>query len=313
MPEETRQKLIAEYTEVNQNFRMLADIRFKLLALIPTLGGVAIFLLSRMQQSEPESGHGLLLLISGLGFLATLGVTFYDQRNSELYNALSGRAAKLEKELRLDGSQFANRPDRGRYLFTSIQLGHDTGLALIYGAVLGAWFYPLTSTLLGLTPLGADTRHVISLIVAVFMVAIFVLELFRLDGASIRNLFRLEWSKLRLWTEVFKPVFGSKNKLRVQRKLRPGEPDIQEEFLCFRGKAIDRYKDADSYSTLTLYDCPQGYRVYVKNGDGTASLEPSHYHNGKLDYFIYKDEEKLLEEYPKFKEAVSTPHCRDVD
>ena len=83
-------KLNAEYQQVNENFRMLADIRFKLLALIPVLGGVAIFLLSGLQQVEEESqlGYGLLLLISGLGFLATLGVTFYDQRNSELYNAL---------------------------------------------------------------------------------------------------------------------------------------------------------------------------------------------------------------------------------
>src|SRR3712207_3540268 len=102
MADDLKQEWTAEYAEVNQNFRMLADIRFKLLALIPTLGGVAIFLLSKMQQgeSEPKLGYGLLFLISGLGFLATLGVTFYDQRNSELYNALTRRAAYLEEKLR---------------------------------------------------------------------------------------------------------------------------------------------------------------------------------------------------------------------
>jgi hypothetical protein len=99
MTRDPRQVLIAEYTEVNQNFRMLADIQFKLLAIIPTLGGVAIFLLSRMQQSEPKLGYSLLFLISGLGLLTTLGVVFYDQRNSELYNALDGRAKELEKDL----------------------------------------------------------------------------------------------------------------------------------------------------------------------------------------------------------------------
>jgi hypothetical protein len=83
-----------EYIQVNENFWMLADIRFKLLALIPTLGGVAIFLLSE----ERRTDHGLLLLTSGLGFLATLGVTFYDQRNSALYNALIDRANYLERK-----------------------------------------------------------------------------------------------------------------------------------------------------------------------------------------------------------------------
>jgi hypothetical protein len=151
MTRDPRQVWIAEYTEVNQNFRMLADIRFKLLAIIPTLGGVAIFLLSRMQQSEPKLGYSLLFLISGLGLLTTLGVVFYDQRNSELYNALDGRAKELEKDLKLYGGQFTHRPRRNRYLFRSVELGHDSGLALIYGTVLGAWFYPLVSTFLGLT------------------------------------------------------------------------------------------------------------------------------------------------------------------
>src|SRR5215203_5346089 len=158
MTRDPRQVLLAEYTEVNQNFRMLADIRFKLLAIVPTLGGVAIFLLSKMQQSEPKLSYGLLFLISGLGFLTTLGIVFYDQRNSELYNALGGRAKELEKDLKLYGGQFTRRPRRNRYLFRSVELGHDSGLALIYGTVLGAWFYPLVSTFLGLT-LGQTDPH----------------------------------------------------------------------------------------------------------------------------------------------------------
>src|SRR5215217_244314 len=106
--------LVTEYTQVNENFRMLADIRFKLLALIPTLGGVAIFLLSSMQQSQPKLGYGLFFLISCLGFFATLGVTFYDQRNSQLYNALIRRAGHLETALELYSGQFRARPERER-------------------------------------------------------------------------------------------------------------------------------------------------------------------------------------------------------
>jgi len=152
MAEDRRQELIAEYAEVNQNFRMLADVRFRLLALIPTLGGAAIFLLSRTQP-ESTGGFALLFLVSCLGFLATLGVTIYDQRNNEFYEALLGRAKYLEEELKLprnlevrttDSSefrgQFRERPGRGlygRFLFNRVELGHDPGLALVYGAVLG--------------------------------------------------------------------------------------------------------------------------------------------------------------------------------
>ena len=36
-----------EYEQINANFRMLADVRFKLLALILVLGGAAVFVLSQ--------------------------------------------------------------------------------------------------------------------------------------------------------------------------------------------------------------------------------------------------------------------------
>ena len=182
MAEDRRQELIAEYAEVNQNFRTLTDIRFRLLALIPTLGGVAIFLLSRMQQhAEPKPDYSLLLLISGLGFLATLGVTYYDQRNSELYDDLVSRAKELEEALDLHRGQFLLRPGRGRHPFGIFNLGHDSGLALIYGAVLGAWFYPLTTAFLGRTGHPPETSHGLPLVLAGSMVAVFILELLRLD------------------------------------------------------------------------------------------------------------------------------------
>jgi hypothetical protein len=186
MAQDRRQELLAEYAEVNQNFRMLADIRFKLLALIPTLGGVAIFLLSKMQQggSEPKPGYDLLLFISFLGLLATLGVTYYDQRNSELYADLESRAKELEEKLELRGGQFLLRPGRGRHLFGFLQLGHDPGLALIYGAVLGAWFYPLTSAFLGWIGHPPEPGHgFLPLAIAGGMVVLFIGALLWLDGS----------------------------------------------------------------------------------------------------------------------------------
>ena len=43
-----------EYEQINANFRMLADVRFKLLALLPVLGGAAVFVLS---QIGLQAGH----------------------------------------------------------------------------------------------------------------------------------------------------------------------------------------------------------------------------------------------------------------
>lgn len=151
-------KLDLEYEQINENFRFLADVRFKLLALVPTLGGAAVFVLTRagLQAGGSASSSAselLTVVVVGLfGFLATLGVTLYDQRNSELYNALIHRAKYLEQEFGVPstpgglrkrplGGQFSERPEKHRRLV--FKAGHDLGLALIYGPLLGAWLFPL--------------------------------------------------------------------------------------------------------------------------------------------------------------------------
>jgi hypothetical protein len=141
--------LVAEYDQVNNNIRALADIRFKLLALVPALAGVGAALLS----DDPRSPRTAVLALAG--FVATFGVVAYDQRNSELYNSLIGRAKFLECKLDLPaarghrGGQFSERPFRGRRLF-GLLLGHDTALAMIYGVSLAAWVFPLVRFLIGL-------------------------------------------------------------------------------------------------------------------------------------------------------------------
>lgn len=153
-------KLDLEYEQINENFRFLADVRFKLLALVPALGGAAVFILAQvgLQAGEAPPGSSnselLVVVVVGLfGFLATLGITIYDQRNSELYNALIHRAMHLEKQfgvpstpgaLKIDnhGGQFRERPGKNRRLI--FKVGHDLGLALIYGPLLGAWVFPIS-------------------------------------------------------------------------------------------------------------------------------------------------------------------------
>jgi hypothetical protein len=185
MPDPEIEKLLHEYEQVNENFRMLADIRFKLLALVPALGGAAAFVLSGFALSTEATAppHSLVFLIAALGFLATLGITIYDQRNSELYNALGGRAKDLEILLDLPGEgQFRQRPDRDRYFFGLFPMGHDIGLSVIYGPVLGAWAFPIVYVLHDHFHWYGNSRYV-AVAIASLMVIVFTMELLRLDHA----------------------------------------------------------------------------------------------------------------------------------
>lgn len=148
-----------EYEQTNENFRALAETRFKLLGLLPIFGGAAIFVLSFLglspEQSTfvPTADHLWLVVgVSMLGFVTTLGIVFYDQRNSELYNSLIHRAKFLEQQFATplspgarkkaaSGGQFSERASPARVMLGT-KIRHDKGLALIYGPVLGAWFFP---------------------------------------------------------------------------------------------------------------------------------------------------------------------------
>lgn len=174
----TPDDLRVEYEQVNENFRALADIRFRLVALVPTAGVVAAYVLARLAERSPD--HAIVLWISMLGFVATLGLTFYDLRNSHLYNALSDRAKALEQQMGLASGQFSSRPQRSRRLLF-FRVGHDPGLALIYAPVLGAWFYPgvfAAATILGAAGPVRSWAFAVSAIVTL----LFLAEFLRLDG-----------------------------------------------------------------------------------------------------------------------------------
>jgi hypothetical protein len=193
---EKHQNLDLEYEQINENFRFLADVCFKLLALVPTLGGAAVFVLAHLSLEagkEPASSSSALLivlLVSLFGFLTTLGITLYDQRNSELYNALIHRAKHLEEEFGVPsapgglkktrtGGQFNERPARGRYFI--FQAGHDLALALIYGPLLGAWFFPILYSVLKLADVCNESTQLTATLVAAITALGFTSWLIALD------------------------------------------------------------------------------------------------------------------------------------
>jgi hypothetical protein len=116
------ERLDLDYSETTQLARQLVDVRFKLLALVPTISGGAVALVSR----SPTPGQ--LLAVGLLGLTATVGIALYELDNTRTYEYALRRAARLEGEHGL----YRGRP--GERLSAA-------GLPLVYGAALGGWAY----------------------------------------------------------------------------------------------------------------------------------------------------------------------------
>ena len=111
-----------DYEQTTQLLRTLVDVRFKLLAFVPTVAAAAVGLVGRPRPAAELLGVGML------GLLATLGIFVYELRNTQLQDAMVNRAVELERLLGLrsvlgasgPGGLFAELPSRtGRLLGVS--------------------------------------------------------------------------------------------------------------------------------------------------------------------------------------------------
>ena len=181
------EKLRLDYEQTTKYFHALADARFKLLALVPTVTGVSIGALAHTD--EPR----VILPLSVFGLLVTFGVMCYDLRNSQIYNALQLRAKGLEMRLgfgpisnlavtdRQDwqyGGAFLDRPGR-KLRFFGLLIWHDRGLAFIYSTALAAWTYLFTHALIQFGQL-----MLVEIAVPVLVFAAVFGQLFSLDKAT---------------------------------------------------------------------------------------------------------------------------------
>jgi hypothetical protein len=136
MPSSRRDALLAEYGEVSNNFRMLTEIRFKLLAFLPLAAGVGASVLAH------GSASTLTLAFSLFGLAVTIGLVTYNTRNDQLYDTLVARAAAIERHLGIPDGAFANRPRawfrlaRGRW-----KVDHRTAVSAIYKASIALWLF----------------------------------------------------------------------------------------------------------------------------------------------------------------------------
>jgi hypothetical protein len=123
-----------EYEYASRLLGSLTEIRFKLLALVPSLSGAVVALVS-----SGRSGVELLA-IGGLGLAATSGVLTYELRNGELRRRATVRVNRLETEL-FSGGPLVGAPGRTPKLFGVVPASHRLGVGLVYGAALGGWVY----------------------------------------------------------------------------------------------------------------------------------------------------------------------------
>jgi hypothetical protein len=138
----TDDQLRLDYDETTSLVRSLLDVRFKLLAFVPTISGAAVALLSRGATTAE------LIAVGVVGLVATLGIVLYELRNTQVYEYALERAQALEERLGFPslfhggetGGPFSELPGRDVRVL-GLAIGHDRALALVYGAALGAWAY----------------------------------------------------------------------------------------------------------------------------------------------------------------------------
>lgn len=125
-------RLRLEYEQTVAVLRDLTETRFRLLALVPTIAGAAVGLLTGGRAAVE------LLAIGLLGLTATFGLLVYELSAGELKSELAARARQLESELFTHGPLVRGG---GRRLLGVLPVSHRRGVAFVFGAALAGWSY----------------------------------------------------------------------------------------------------------------------------------------------------------------------------
>lgn len=140
--EAKRAALLVEYAEVNSNFRLLTDIRFKLLAFLPLLVAIAAAAGGTAHKSIDPGFDAELLALCLFGLVVTVALATYNARNDQIYVWLVERGARIERELGLVDGSFGQRPNTWldiSYGFGRWRIGHSNSVALMYSAAVIVW------------------------------------------------------------------------------------------------------------------------------------------------------------------------------
>lgn len=179
---EAADQLKLDYDQTTDLIRTLTDVRFKLLAFVPTISGAAVALLSHGRSSAE------LLAVGIVGLAATLGIVVYELRNTQVYDYAVLRAQQLEALLgfvsvfhvKETGGLFSERPGRSVRIFGLAAVGHDRGLSLVYSASLGGWTYLVAWG--ALRALGVGEPQKAGGAIGVILGVAVLIEFLRIDG-----------------------------------------------------------------------------------------------------------------------------------
>jgi hypothetical protein len=133
--------LLAEYAEVNNNFRLLTDIRFKLLAFLPLLVAIVAAASGTSRGDNPRFDAEMLVLCV-FGLIVTVALATYNARNDQIYVWLVERGAHIERELGLVDGSFGQRPNTWLDISFGLgrwRVGHSSSVALMYSTATAVW------------------------------------------------------------------------------------------------------------------------------------------------------------------------------
>jgi hypothetical protein len=175
--DEQLQRLRLDYDQTTELIRTLTDVRFKLLAFVPTITGAAVALVGR--------GHSAaeLLAVGSLGLVATSGIVIYELRNTQLHDYAMRRAKDLEQRLGI--GLYREEPSGELTVFGVVTAAHDRGLALVYSVAIAGWSYLVAWG--ALHAAGAGNAQVIGGILAAAVGILLVLEFLRVGAHSARH------------------------------------------------------------------------------------------------------------------------------
>ena len=148
MTQDGDDRLRLDYDQTTQLLRMLTDIRFKLIAFVPTIAAASVGLFGKPRPAVE------LLAIGLLGLTATVGILVYELRNSQIYAAAAKRAEALERKLGFEGGLYSDHPPATMRLLGVFPATRLAGLGLVYGAAIAGWSYLVSWGLLHAVGLG---------------------------------------------------------------------------------------------------------------------------------------------------------------